>query len=393
MTIGLFRRKWRLITCIISIFAIAVWVTIEFHYPAEIVSTSIVLPGGIEAFGTPGLVIQHISKDATIWSVRGYWVYKSFNGVRSRVAFKAPCGNLISWLGNFRSIRALMGYTELCEVFPLRSRTILAFSGGYIWRSTDGGNIFRQVHKLRHFGIGHGRGVMPQGMAEDNDGAFYYGEYFRNSERGPVFVYRSVDDGKNWEVVHRFKAGEIRHIHSIQFDPYTEALWIATGDRDYECMIAYSIDRGVTFQKVGSGSQKWRAVSLLFTEDAVFWGTDSPHSQNWVYRLDRETRGVQQVCKVGGPIYYSTRLCDGTLIMARTVEGGKGERDHVVSIWLSKDGKRWIKIPFGKRKTSKRHAVLRFARGKCTADLYTTPVNMNYYQEALLKIPIQNIMK
>ncbi|MFX0200571.1 MAG: hypothetical protein ACFFCW_31005 [Candidatus Hodarchaeota archaeon] len=390
---GLFRRKWRLVTCIIAVLAIAVWLTTEFHYPAEIVSKPIVLPGGIKAFGTPNLMMQHISKEAAIWSVRGHWVYKSFDGFKFGKAFKVPSGNLISWLGNFRFIRALTGYTELCEVFPLRSGTILAFSGGYIWRSTERGNIFRQVHKLRHFGMGHGRGVMPQGMAEDNYGAFYYGEYFRNLDRDPVSVYRSLDDGKNWEVAHRFKAGQIRHIHSLQFDPYTKALWITTGDRDHESMIAYSIDKGVTFQNVGSGSQKWRAVSLLFTEDAVFWGTDSPHSQNWVYRLDRETHGVQQVCKVGGPIYYSTKLFDGTLILGRTVEGGKGEWDDVVSIWLSKGGKRWIKIPFGKRKRFNRQAVLRFARGKSAADLFTTGLNTNHYEETLLKIPIKNIMR
>jgi len=213
-----FRRKWLLIICIISVFTIAIWLSIEFHSPAEIVSTSIVLPGGIEASRTPDLMIHHISEDHTIWGVRGYHVYKSPDGVRFKRAFKVPCGNLISWLGNFRFIRALTRYSELCEVFPLRSGTILAFSGGYIWRSTDGGHFFRRVHELRHFGIGVGCGVMLQGMPEDKEGVLYYEEYFRNPGRGPVFVYRSMDDGKNWEVVHRFKPGNIQHIHSLQFD-------------------------------------------------------------------------------------------------------------------------------------------------------------------------------
>lgn len=390
MTTGLSRHKWHLTTCVILVFTITIWLSFDFHYPEESFSTPVVLQGETEAFGTPGLIIQHISQDSTIWGVRGYQVYKSYDGVKFKKAFKVPCGNLISWMGNFHSFRALTEYAELCEVFPLRSGTILAFSGGYIWRSTDGGNTFRQVYKLRHHGIGEGRGVMPQGMAEDDDGVFYYGEYFLNSDRGPVLVYRSVDDGKNWEVAHRFKPGEIRHIHSLQFDPYTKSLWITTGDRDHECMIGYSIDKAATFQKVGSGSQKWRAVSLLFTNDSVFWGTDSPHSQNWIYRLERVTLVPKQICKVDGPIYYSAKLCGETLIMGRTVEGGKAEWNEEVSIWLSRGGERWIKIPLGERRRSKRYAVLRFARGKLVGDLYVTQLNTKHYDGSLLKIPIKN---
>jgi len=394
MIMRLFSRKSSLIKYIIPIFTIIIiWLSIEFYYPAEMVSTSMVLPGGIEAFNTPGLIIQHISDDGTIWSARGYRVYKSSDGVRTKMAFKVPSGNWISWIGNFRSIRALTGYTELFEVFPLRSGTILAFSGGYIWRTTDGGDTFRQVHKLRHFGIGDGRGVMPEDITEDNDGSFYYGEYFRNLERGSVFVYRSLDDGKNWEVAHRFKPGEIRHIHSLEFDPYTNALWISTGDLDHECMIGYSFDKGVTFRKVGSGNQEWRAASLLFTKDAVFWGTDSAPTQNWIYRLDRETLVVEKVCKIDGPIYYSTTLCDGTLIMGRTVEGERGEWDDMVSIWLSQDGKHWIRKTLGKRKSSHEYAFLRLPRGNCAAHLYTSLFNTDDHEETVLKVPIKTIVR
>lgn len=391
--IGLLRTRWGLITFIVLIFAMTIWLSVEFRHPTEIVSTSTVLSGEIEAFSTPGLIIQHISEDGTIWSSRGYGVYQSSDGLRFKKAFKLPSGNLVSWLGDFRPIRALAEYSELCEVFPLRSGTILAFSGGYIWRSTDGGNAFRKLHKLRHFGFRSGRGVLPQGMAEDKEGVFYYGEYFFNSERGSVFVYRSLDDGINWDIAHRFNPGEIRHIHALQFDPYSQALWIATGDDDRESMIGYSMDKGKTFQKVGSGSQKWRAVSLLFTKDAVFWGTDSARYQNWIFRLERENGHVSPVCKVDGPIFYSTKLADGTLIMGRTVEGYEGEWDDMVSIWLSQDGKKWIRKTLGKRKSADEFAFLRLARGSFAAHLYTSLFNTDNHEEAVLKIPIKSIVR
>jgi hypothetical protein len=389
-----FRRKWRAITYGICVIVIATCLSIDFYNPAKLVSTSVLLPGGIEALSTPDLLIQYISEEGTTWGSRGYCVYKSTDGLEFEKAFKLPSGDLISWLGNSRSIRALTGHNEICEIYPLKSGTILAFSGGYIWRSVSGGNTFQKVHKLRHFGPGIGRGVMPQGMTEDDHGAFYYGEYFRNEQRGPVFVYRSLDDGRSWEGIYRFTSGEIRHIHSLQMDPYSKSLWITTGDNDQECMIGYFIEKGegVTLYKVGSGSQKWRAVSLLFTEDEVFWGTDSPENQNYIYRLEKKNinskQCCQQVCAVDGPIYYSTRLCDGTLIMARTVEGsGEGEWDKLVSLWLSKDGEQWIRTPLGERLLDDRYAFMRFGRGACSPNLYATISNTRHSDKALLRIP------
>jgi hypothetical protein len=388
---GLFRRKWFFIPCIISLCAIGIWLTIELHHPTEIVSTHVTLPGIIKALASPGLTVQHVCQDGMIWAVKGYWVYKAYGNSEFRKAFRLPSGNLLSSLGNSHSFRRVTGHTELCEVFPLRSRTILGFSGGYIWRSTDDGNTWQLVHRLRHFGIGQGRGVMPQGIAEDDDGAIYYGQYFRNWEHDSVFVYRSMDDGKNWEIVYQFNPGEIRHIHSLQFDPYTKTLWIATGDRDSECMIGYSTDKRVNFQKIGSGSQRWRAVSLLFTEEAVFWGTDSPENQNWIYRWDRETQDVKQICEVDGPIYYSTKLSDGTLIMGSAAEGGAAEWDELVSLWVSKEGERWKRVILGTRKSPKKAAAPRFSRGRHLPDLYTTLLNIHDHEEVLLQIPSRSL--
>jgi hypothetical protein len=93
-----------------------------------------------------------------VLNVVSYSVYKSTNGLEFEKAFKLPSGDLISWLGNSRFIRAVTGHNEICEVYPLKSGTILAFSGGYIWRSVNDGNTFQKVHKLRHFGRELGAG-------------------------------------------------------------------------------------------------------------------------------------------------------------------------------------------------------------------------------------------
>ncbi len=377
-----------LAACTVALFLIlGLWLVIEIHDPEEIIATAASLPGNLAAQSAANLIIQH-TDDAAIWSVRGYRVYKSSDGVRFRRVFKVPSGGLVSWLGNLPLLRKMSGFQELCEVHPLRSGTILAFAGGYLWRSADGGNAFQAVHKVRVFGISRGRGIMPKAIAEDRDGVVYYGEYHQNRQHEPVCIHRSLDDGRTWEVVCRFGAGDILHVHSLSVDPYTNALWVTTGDRDEECVIAYSVDKGLNFHVVGKGSQGWRAVDLIFTEKAVYWGTDSPASQNWICRLDRQTLAVEKVCLVDGPIYYGTLLCDGTLILGRGVEGGKGEWNETVTFWLSRDGERWVCVPLAKRKSAKRQAVLRFAGGRCRTHLLVTPLNTESCAGELLKLDV-----
>src|SRR5690606_14271866 len=66
------------------------------------------------------------------------------------------------------------------------------------------------------------------------DKGLYYGEYGRNPARKPMRVMFS-EDGLRWQVIHEL-AG-VRHIHGIFHDPYTDSLWMTTGDDDGECGI------------------------------------------------------------------------------------------------------------------------------------------------------------
>lgn len=390
------RPFWRGIRLTITVAAvfiiglIGLSLSVEVHHPKEIGATPTLLPGEVEARHMPDMVIQHVGEDGTVWGMRGYCVYTSKDGENFEKAFSVPSGGLPFWLGNLPWLRAASGRHELCEVMPLHSGTILAFAGGYLWRSTDGGMTCERVHRVKSHGISRGRGIMPEALAEDRDGVLYYGEYHRNITGEPVSIYRSLDDGKTWEVSYEFKARQIRHIHSISVDPFTNAVWLTTGDRNEESIIAYSVDKAKTFRIVGTGSQEWRAVDLIFTKDSVIWGTDCPQLDNWICRWDRSTRLVEKVCKVDGPIYYATTLCDGTLVVGRAAEGGRGERNDMVSIWLSRDERRWINIPLATRKSQKRQAVLRFARGKCLPYLMLTPLNTEAYSQALLKMDMSD---
>ncbi|MDO6459168.1 lamin tail domain-containing protein [Granulosicoccaceae sp. 1_MG-2023] len=136
---------------------------------------------------------------------------------------------------------------------------------------------------------------------KDNDGTerLFAGEY-STEKANPHSVYRGLlsKSGAIWDEVLRFDSLEdyynsggnltsIRHIHLTMTDPYTGDVWVGTGDADEHSRLYYSPDNGESFILVGVGSQKYRTLSMWFTEDYVYWNMDSERAEQHVYRLPR----------------------------------------------------------------------------------------------------------
>ncbi len=251
------------------------------------------------------------------------------------------------WIAGF-PLAAQVGRLGIHNFLGLTGDVSLCIAGGAVWRSVDGGLTFQPV-----FSGFRGRRPLRQGFCRDGDGRVYLGEYWVNEAREAVRLWRSEDGGASWQAVHEWPPGAIRHIHFAQVDPATQLLWVGTGDYDAECAIAYSADGGVTFQTIGRGSQIWRAVSLLFTPEAVFWGTDAGidagAQENYLVRWDRATHSLQKIQPIDGPAYYSAQLADGTLALGTAVEGGRNEKDGRVHLYWSKDGGVWQNVPLWKK--------------------------------------------
>ena len=162
----------------------------------------------------------------------------------------------------------------------------------------------------------------------------------------PVKLIKSDDDGQSWEELYSFT--NIRHIHFVQYDPYSNGVWVGTGDRDDESALYFSKDRGETFVAILSGDQKYRAVSLIFTPDYIYWGSDIPTRQNYIYRLNRKTGEVEALAEVGGTAMYSAVLQNGILLFATNAEGqseGKSSLpNNEAQIWASINGTSWENI-------------------------------------------------
>lgn len=284
----------------------------------------------------PNMIVHWVDY-GEIWTSSGYTLYTSKDGgitFNNTVDLKVPSLTRIFGKSRLLARAFRLGIRDLRK---LKSGTILVIANRRIFRLGDVG--FKVV-----FSFKRGLGPLREGWCEDDEGNCYMSEYFLNNKRNaPVSLLKSGDNGQTWRIIRSLR--HVRHIHLVQYDPFSKRIWIGTGDRDEECSISFSEDEGESWTEIGSGNQMFRAVSLLFTEDSVYWGSDAPTKQNYIYRYVRKSGEIERLVAVDGPVHYSASLEGGIKFFATTTEGnsdGKSaEWDRKAHIWASMDGTNW----------------------------------------------------
>ena len=227
----------------------------------------------------------------------------------------------------------------------------------------------------------------------------YFGEY-QNSRPYAVKIMRLFDDGKKAEICYTFPEGKIKHIHSITWDSFRKRLWIATGDNNSEAGLYYTDDDFTTVSYFNGGSQTWRMVSLLPTEHALYWGSDAgkdatEKDTNFIFRWNFQTNGLEKLCYIGNPAYYSVFLDNGGMIIGTTYEPGmKQQTDHAAAIWYSLQGEHWEKIYSATYKNLQKshrtqYATLNLPKGVAPHNtVLFTPLNTQRWDFDLLELSI-----
>jgi hypothetical protein len=254
-------------------------------------------------------------------------------------------------------------------VVRLASGALLVCVSGGLLRGGEGGP-WQSVMEFEDF-----RKPARQGLAQDRKGRIFLAQYARNHNRAlTMHLWRSEDDGRSFQVLRRFEPGEVRHLHFVQEDPVDGSLWLGTGDRSDESSLRRSIDGGETWDVVGQGSQKWRAMSLAFLNDAIYYGTDagsdSPEYKNQIVRLDRRTGEAVEVRAVQGPVHGVSATREGGVLIATAVEGGGNETDDSVHVWHSPDGDAWREVaswPAGSQPRRVQYGLAQFVAGQAEA--------------------------
>jgi hypothetical protein len=161
------------------------------------------------------------------------------------------------------------------------------------------------------------RGSRPLHMTVVPGGRVFWGEYFDNPARDEVHIYGSADGGMSWDVAYTFPKRAIRHVHNIVHDPWQDCLWVLTGDYGDECSILRASYDFTSVETVLQGKQQARAVGAVPTEDGLYFASDTPLEQNFIYRLERGGKlsclapvisSSIYGCQVGSHLYFSTMV-------------------------------------------------------------------------------------
>jgi hypothetical protein len=179
--------------------------------------------------------------------------------------------------------------------------------------------------------------VLRAACAVNQAGDIFFGEYLANRERGEMRVYCRRRGSDALETVYVFPPRSIKHIHGLYFDRFTNSIFCLTGDDEKECRILRTTDEFQTLETVGEGDETWRAVSILFTENAFFYGTDAEFRANCIYRVERETLARKILGQVSGTVFYSKQLGDD-LFFTTTAENAPSQTENVAALWRASVG-------------------------------------------------------
>jgi BNR/Asp-box repeat. len=310
-----------------------------------------------------------------IWVAQGMTFFAiDYDG--KQVSRKYTVGSLkdrlLSWN---RLIRQLLR-VGLHHLLPLGNGSILVTAKRKTYIVSPKGDIINVFSGYQGNKPGH------QGVCVTPDGTVFFAEYLLNTNRDhKVNLYRSTDNGMNFQIVKTWAEGDIRHLHFVKWDEYENCLWLGSGDygeNGHENRLYKSTDNGDTWELVGQYGQDWRAIGVCFTKDALLWGTDAGSCPDTVHfvRMDRNTWNLEIEADLEGPCHGCASYKDGRAFFSTGVEGGENERDNyarlkeysegkIVDLWKLKKDIWPLVLQYG---------VMRFPLGteQCTKVVFTT---------------------
>jgi hypothetical protein len=362
----------------------------DVRTPDEVPWEPVVLQG-VAALRADGLVLQH-QRVGEVWASEGFSLYRSRDGGPFRKVFAVRPRIGEAWAGYSRTLRERFGYQELVELVPVAEDRLVVFAGGDVYRVDLAQGVQQRVHRLRYFGRGEGRGVMAHGLAIDDRGAVYYGEYTtRPSREGEdVRIWRSEDEGRTWTTAFAFPPGAARHVHNVQFDPVGGGIWVGTGDTDDRSRLGVSHDGGRTFSWVGEGSQRFRVCSVLFLRDAVAWAMDA----------DREPVHAVRRGRADGALVVEPRALPGPGYFAQAIDdrhGVIGLAELDASLWLLPPEGDAVPLLAWTLPSPPRpgpHPGVRLARGDLRGDphLHVNPLRTTEDRAAIYRVAVSDLL-
>jgi len=143
------------------------------------------------------------------------------------------------------------------------------------------------------------------------------------------------DGTQTWEIALEFytrneyiadntKTPACRHIHAVQVDKKTGYVYVGAGDSNPESNIYESKDLGETFHLLGGGDQSWRTLAFWFTDDYIYFNTDSDATQ-YISQVSKSTGFRKRTKLDNGSMWYTCDAVDDfgneVVILSQAQEG------------------------------------------------------------------------
>lgn len=285
---------------------------------------------------------HYCSEQLNIYS-KAYNVYVQSNN-EEMLKIEIPHSKLDILSSKFRILSRLFR-TDKCNVFVIneQERSLLIIRRGTVYFYSKSQGL------IPKFELKNCRNLMHIDLCRLPNGVICFGEYGNNQERSEVPIYISKDNGESWEIIYEFKPGEIKHIHNIQFDSFSNTIWCCTGDLLGECKLVNFDLNFKVLKIVGDGSQFYRTCRLFFKKDFIFWLMDSHIETSYVIKFDRQNESINILQDLPGPIWYSTTLSNGQYLAASSVEHGYSLKHKKAHLLISDDLEHWESIQVFKK--------------------------------------------
>jgi len=312
--------------------------------------------------------IVHLQNNGILWGSRREQIFQSKDSGKTwQKVLSLPLGTG-DYLKSRNQLTARLFRTKIHHLQIVEARFLVVVGFGKIFTfdlRNDG--LFLGDHPLF--------GKRPLSFCQTPDGRLFYGEYRGNPERSPVSLWQSHDAGQSWTAAFTFE--NIRHIHGVFHDPFESCLWITTGDEDHESGIWKATPDFSTVEQILGGSQQSRAITLQFTADKVFFGTDTPLETNHLYCFSRVSGQLEKLAQVDGSVFHSC-AAGGKMFFSTACEPSTVNRDRQASIYqVSESGECSHLVSFAKDRWSMKYfqygQIFLTGNRDDSTDLWITP--------------------
>ena len=275
-------------------------------------------------------MVNYCDKDGLIFS-RGKSIFRrDRNGKIIKII--SLHSNLADQLISKSKLYRRLARSHINHILPVQGDHILVFVSGKIYYIDTKNNEVIENCSIQ--------GSQPIHITKFED-TVYYGQYLRDPKKPPIKLLSSTPPYSSWKPLKMFS--DIRHIHGVFRDPYTDSLWITTGDDDDESKIMQISKDDLEIQFSLEGSQTYRTVTLLFDRNFIYYGTDTPREKNYIYRLKRGTRDIEKLIETGGSVFYGTKVNE-QFFFSTACEPSEINKGNDVELWSSENGEDWHKI-------------------------------------------------